>query len=246
MYKHVIILGGSYTLGKRVAFHRIVNGCSDMGCVKSDIEKIKRELGSLRFFSTRIISTHDISWESVVESDSYYQDVTAYETIESFIDALSTDDTLSSKDIARYIISKFPCGIANLALQKLTYLCHAEYLSKYDKPLFKDRVCAFDRGPICYDLYQEYKESKGYYQHTKIYFDGEMTMFKSRLISSRDGISKLDVIDSTLAKYSGLSANELVAITHRENSPWKKTYVQGAFYKEIPQDVIKQYHYIEQ
>jgi len=212
MYKHVIILGGSYTLGKRVAFHRIVNGCSDMGCVKSDIEKIKRELGSLRFFSTRIISTHDISWESVVESDSYYQDVTAYETIESFIDALSTDDTLSSKDIARYIISKFPCGIANLALQKLTYLCHAEYLSKYDKPLFKDRVCAFDKSPVCYDLYQEYKDC---YQYKEIHSDGETTMFKSRLLSSRDGISKLDVIDSTLAKYSGLSANELVAISRK-------------------------------
>ena len=68
--------------------------------------------------------------------------------------------------------------------------------------------------------------------------------FRSRIMASKDGIEKTFSIDDTLKKYGHLDDQELVKITHKENTPW--SIVGGFNYfrrpKRIPSEVIFKYH----
>ena len=70
---------------------------------------------------------------------------------------------------------------------------------------------------------------------------------KSRIIFAEEGTEKILSIDKTLKKYGSLSASELVDLTHREETPWFKTF-KGIeeVYSSIELDIIKQYHKFEE
>ena len=70
---------------------------------------------------------------------------------------------------------------------------------------------------------------------------------KSRILFAEDGTEKIISIEKTLNKYGNLSASELVELTHRENTPWDRTY-KGTFFLNpvIENDIIKAYHKFEQ
>lgn len=56
------------------------------------------------------------------------------------------DRKLKGIDVAKYILSKTPC--TQLKLQKLVYLCFADYLCDTGKELFTDKIYAFKYGPV--------------------------------------------------------------------------------------------------
>ena len=68
---------------------------------------------------------------------------------------------------------------------------------------------------------------------------------KSRILFAEDGTEKLLSIEKTLKKYGGLSAADLVDLTHRDNTPWSKSFKGLKLYSTMKLDIIKEYHQYE-
>ena len=158
---------------------------------------------------------------------------------------IQEDRTLKGLDVAKYILSKVKC--THLKLEKLTYLCFAEYLCKYDTNLYKDKIYAYKYGPVVESVYEKYK-GYGYKEIEDKDIDTtdifEMPA-KSRILFAENGIEKIKSIDDTLKKYGEKTAKELVDITHKNETPWFLSG-KGILKNEIIRnDIIKKYHYNE-
>lgn len=240
---HYIILGSSYNTGRRIAM--------DIVSEKDNIdEKLINETKDYIFsscimnsISTHVIPTNGHSFTSVQRYDKYFENVTLIDTKEEFVDLINRDRYLSGVDVAKYIISREKC--THLKIEKLTYLCYAEYLCQSNKKLFNDTIYAYEKGPIVKSVYDKYKKTKGLLREdnkSKYSNENIHLAVRSRILASEDGVEMLSSIDKTIDKYGKLSANELVELTHRDNSPWEKCGSGKEKYKEILDDIILKYH----
>lgn len=247
MITHCILLSSSYYLGKRIALDYIIEDSTIKA--KEALQKIMSECGKGIPISTHMIQAEKKTWESVIEADAYFKDVELIENIDFFIKLIKKDRTLLGIDIAKYILTQISC--THLKLEKLTYLCFAEYLCETNKRLFEDKIYAFKYGPIVNSVYSVCKKKYGYVEleqeKLEIYGDNLLDMpIRSRILCAEDGAIKLRSINKTLEKYGKFSASQLVDITHKEKSPWSKTGVGNWLAKrEIKDDIIKEYHQYE-
>ena len=109
-------------------------------------------------------------------------------------------------------MTKVEC--TQLKLQKLVYLCFADYLCETDKKLFTDKIYAFKYGPVVDSIYKEYKKY-GYKEieseEIKMEMDSSLELpARSRILFAEDGTEKIISIDRTLKKYGMLTAAQLV------------------------------------
>lgn len=240
MVKHCIILSSSYSSGCRIALHFI----GDDPSYEKAIEAVKGAYDGKRVsFGVHILQTEDPSWDSVVKSDPYFDDVKVIGSIDEFVELIRKDRYLKGSEIARYILSKTPC--THTHLQKLTYMCYADYLCETGERLFEDRILAFKFGPVIDTVYQRYKanshESPG-----EIIIDnvkemqGEETLpIMSRLFFAEDGIKKVASIDRTLKKYGSIPTDELVELTHLKDTPWYATDKSGPYAEISDADIMR-------
>lgn len=249
MITHFIFMSSSYSLGTRIALDYIVTDKSIQEKLKKHLDKIIEKCGKDVSISTHMIQTEDDTWESVCEADHFFKDVRVISSIDEFIKLIQKDRKLEGIDVAKYILSKIPC--TQLKLQKLVYLCFADYLCDEGKELFTDKIYAFKYGPVVDTVYKKYKEY-GYKPIEKELKDIDSTNIfempaKSRIMFAEDGTEKILSIDKTLEKYGHLTATELVDLTHREKTPWFKSF-DGVdkSYSRIELDTIKKYHKFEE
>lgn len=240
---HTILICSSYVQGKRIALHLIDVETKE---VKKIIKRIETRCAGVPF-STHIISTSDESWESVVASDFFFEDIEVFTEYTDFIKIIKDDLLLTGLDVAKYILSKSR-GCTHLKLQKLTYLCFAEYLEKTGKTLFRDKIYAFKLGPVVETVYDEFKDHGEIVMLDEDDTDPVSRRSKSpdlsRILYSIDGDVKIEIIDSTIEKYGDMEASELVNLTHREGSPWHHSFT-GGYFTPIACETIVEYHYIE-
>ena len=243
---HYIFLGSSYKTGKRIALD--ISGEHEIDEINvSDTQKYLSEHCLMNSISTHVIPTESIDFDSVKRYDKYFSNVTLIPTKEEFVELVNLDRYLSGIDVAKYILSRVSC--THLKIQKLTYLCYADYLCKTNKKLFIDTIYAYEKGPIVKSLYDRYKKTKGElrednknkYSNEKIFFP-----IRSRILAAENGVELLASIDSTIDKYGEMSANELVELTHRMDSPWNHSGAGLEQYKTIEDDVILKYHVNEE
>ena len=247
MITHFIFMSSSYTLGKRIALDFIVDDEKVQDKLKEYLEQITTECGKDVSISTHMIQAKDTTWTSVCEADHFFKGVDVIDSLEKFIKLIKKDRKLEGVDIAKYILSKTKC--TQLKLQKLVYLCFAEYLCETGKELFTDSIYAFKYGPVVATVYEKYKKY-GYKPIEEEKKDIDTTVSempaKSRILFAEDGTEKIISIDSTLKKYGHLTAGQLVDLTHRESAPWTKTPKSTwPFRSEIKLEDIKQYHKFE-
>ena len=131
--------------------------------------------------------------------------------------------------IARYIISRqSECNrsVSNLRLQKLLYFVQAYFFLSLDEPCFKNRIEAWDFGPVVPEVYHKYKRF------------GSMIIQENEKCSIED-IDEEDCqkIDEMLDACADKTTRELVNITH-EQKPWKRAY-KNLFSNEITQESIR-------
>jgi len=123
------------------------------------------------------------------------------------------------KDVARYFIKKGKDGhivITHLKLQKLVYYAQALYLVIYRQPLFSNKIEAWVHGPVCPDLYRNYK-----------YNSWDSLIFNEKYDNSEfDGLGEAekDVLDKIFVAYGRLSGGQLEILTHNDE-PWKTARV---------------------
>ena len=235
-------MSSSYSKGKRIALNYIYTD-EEYIKLKEIVKEIVDKCGEDVSISTHFIQTDSEDWEAVVEKDYFFKDVEVIKTKEEFIKLILQDRVLKGLDVAKYILSKVRC--THLKLEKLVYLCFAEYLCKYDKKLFEDKIFAYKLGPVIESVYNKYKGSK--YQK----LEGEEDIMvnniyelpsKSRILFAIDGINKISIIDEVIEKYGKLTAKDLVSLTHQKNTPWDFSGRGLIADKIIEDEIIKKYH----
>lgn len=137
-------------------------------------------------------------------------------------------------EVSRHIINysnRMGYGVSNLKLQKLLYFVQAYFLAftKSGAPCFKEKIEAWDFGPVVPKVYHEFKIYGGcnipvidnYFDFKE---DGNPFLFeKKEFVDNK--ISKYDkkIIDDIVDQMAEYSATTLVNITHNQ-SPWCDAY----------------------
>ena len=221
MVTHFIFMSSSNSLGTRIALDFIVEKVSIQSELKKDLDMIIDRCGRDVSISTHMIQADDKTWEAVCNADYFFKDVKVIEDLKTFIELIQKDRKLQGIDVAKYILSKITC--TQLKLQKLVYLCFADYLCETGKELFTDKIYAFKYGPVVDTVYKKYREYgyKAIEEETRDIDSKDVYEMpaKSRILFAEDGTGKIVSIEKTLKKYGDLTAIELVNLTHKQDSP---------------------------
>ncbi len=245
MIRHIIIMSSSYSKGTRIALDLCGKNLNIENLI-SIVSKIKLKCGKEVSLSSHSIYAKSEEWQAVIESDPFFKGVKNVSDVDEFIKLIKRDLSLKGIDIAQYISSKKE--YTHLELQKLSYLCYADYYCATQKKLFEDKIYAYKYGPVIESVYKFYKKSslRDYLdvqdEEEKEEKQIESLPIKSKILFGTDGIEKIRTIDETVAKYGNFSAGELINITHRCGSPWDNTKQSDL----ITDDKILEYHYIEE
>lgn len=138
-------------------------------------------------------------------------------------------------DVARFFVNKANSieidngiveGVSNLKLQKLLYFAQAAHLSIKDKPLFNDKIEAWEFGPVVRDVYNCFKA------HDRKPVPNQP---ESNLIDS----DTKEFLENTWDIFGKFSAAELVSLSHK-HKPWIDAYHSSD--KTISVDVMKAYY----
>ena len=245
MVKHFIVMSSAYSIGKRIALDYSKQDELQMDDIKKDIDYIKKECGEDVPISTHFIQTEGFGWDKVVELDKFFEKAELIDTKEKFVMILNEDRILNGIDVARYVLTKVPC--THLKLEKIVYMCYAEYLCEFKEKLFNDKIYAYRLGPVIETVYERYKMYGSEYidgEDDKIIYnetDKKMPI-RSRILASKDGLKKLISIDKTLEKYIELSSSELVKLTHKKFTPWSLSGEGKLLNNEIDDVLVLKYH----
>lgn len=135
-------------------------------------------------------------------------------------------------EVCRHIINysnKKWYGVSNLKLQKLLYFVQAYFLITKRRACFRERIEAWDFGPVVPVAYREYKQFGGCNIPTvthvveinrKNIWDSKIVPYYDSAITEED--KKL--IEAVVDKFSDYSAADLVRLTH-EQAPWIDAYI---------------------
>ena len=248
MIKHLIVMASAYSIGQRIALDYYDKDILQMDVIQKDIDFIYEKCGKDVSISTHFIQTEEMGWDKVVEFDQFFKNVKVLSSKEEFVDLISKDLSLNGIDIAKYILTKVPCS--HLKLQKLVYMCYADYLCEYHEKLFEDMIYAYRLGPVIMSVYEKYKKSGSGFldceDDTETYSEVAKKMpIRSRILASKDGLNKIISIDKTLDSYANLSAADLVGLTHQEKSPWQYSGAGNKTNEEIKDATIIRFHKFE-
>jgi uncharacterized phage-associated protein len=114
-------------------------------------------------------------------------------------------------------------GLTNMALLKHIYFAHGWYLAGYRAPLIKNRIEAWEHGPVIRAVYDEFKQFGG----MPISNRASMIDWDTGEILIARGDFHVDVkslLRSTFDYYAVYGAFELSAITHEPGGPWHQVW----------------------
>lgn len=129
-----------------------------------------------------------------------------------------------------------------MKLQKLVYFAHGWHLAIADKPLIDERVEAWKYGPVIPSIYHEFKA----FGNTPItlratHFDPENLRLIEATIPKEDNFTE-SLINKIWVVYGKLSAIQLSNMTHLPDTPWTKTWGDGAPKgTDMDDNLIKEY-----
>jgi len=136
-------------------------------------------------------------------------------------------ESLSAVDVAKWFIQNdldTPRNTfdGNMKLQKLLYFSQLVHLAKYNKPLFDEKILAFQNGSVIEEVRQLYRNN--HYQ-----FVDQANKTNLRLTSEQ-----LDTLLTVEEIFGELSALELSDLNHQHQS-WKESYENsriGSFHEK--------------
>ncbi len=114
---------------------------------------------------------------------------------------------------------------------KLVYIAHGWMLALHEHPLIRDRIEAWQYGPVIPLLYKKLR-------HFRSNPVKKIKVYKKEHLDS----DEMAMIRMIYDLYGHLSALKLSSITHKAGSPWDLTYERGSFGIPISNDLI-QSHY---
>ena len=122
-----------------------------------------------------------------------------------------------------------------MQLVKLTYIAHGWSLGLRGRDLFRNRIEAWQYGPVIPDLY-----------HATKAFGRAPIPLESVGDVSQVGVAPEDMqlLEGVYSKYGHLDGIALSYLTHTAGTPWTQVYRHGVMHIDIPDDLIAR-HYRE-
>lgn len=137
---------------------------------------------------------------------------------------------LSCLDVANYFLSlKDYSDLTNLKIQKMVYYAYGTYIALYEKPLFNEKIEAWDYGPVVPELYQALKQYK----------DRPIPVPETFSLNNIDDKTKF--LDEIYINYGTYSASELCNLTHMAFTPWSVVYHDNSTNYLINDQLLKVY-----
>lgn len=147
MYQHNIFLANSYKLGKRVALDVVLHSTTENNVEKHQQKlenfslKLYNALGDEAAITTHSIYTNSENWKSVVEKDSFFDDIYITKNLDEFIEIVRENNDLTVFDLKLLIyllLSKnIPIFINREEIFNKTLLSYNE---KFNKPLYNSNL----------------------------------------------------------------------------------------------------------
>ncbi|EJQ55417.1 hypothetical protein IEI_00680 [Bacillus wiedmannii] len=245
MAYHFIAVMSHYSHGGRIAWHYSADSRLDKEYIQGFFKRVEGKCGEVQLGIHRLV-TDSTGWDSVVQKDSFFEDVYRTPDIDTFIGMVVQGQELSPTDVSKFILSILPSS--HLKLQKLLYYSYAEFLIQTGAKLFKEPLVAFKYGPVVESVFHKYKVHGStvidYKEDETICYSTEslaITPSIMKVTSSEHGEEAVACILNVLKKYGGYSAGELVDKTHQAGGPWDRVFRPGAN-REIPDGLIVRYH----
>lgn len=249
MAYHFIAIASVYSRGIRMGWHYAEENRLDKAKIQYFLDAFKAKCGE-QVLGIHKIVTHSKDWASVIEKDSFFQDVIAIDKIDEFINYVAMDKELLAYDVAKFMLSIVP--MTHLKLQKMLYLTYADFLVKTGKKLFGENIVTYKYGPVIEEVFHKFRT----YGSTPIDLQEDaryalstdqkiITPSFMKIIVSEHGVLAAENVLETIDRYASLSAYDLVEITHAKNGPWDRIYRLGRN-SIISDKVIKNYHYLVQ
>lgn len=163
--------------------------------------------------------------------------------------------TYDALDIANYIVEyqlEKNKPVTNLKLQKLLYYVQAASLVENNKPMFKEKINAWQYGPVVEDVYSIFRSyinkpitslASSLLDFADILFpDKSEEEIRQRLIEELNGKIELEdrnLIEEVLNSYFKYTGATLINKTHNEE-PWK--YARPTSSQIIKTEAIKSFY----
>ena len=125
--------------------------------------------------------------------------------------------------IANYFILKSNYSLTLMQILKLSYIAHGFKLGLSGKSLSKELAQAWQYGPVFPEIYHEFKWQPG----RKIKKLGTGEDGDDIPIQSNFSQEDKKIMDVVYEIYGELSGAELSALTHKEGTPWYKSYYES-------------------
>ncbi|KIS05352.1 Panacea domain-containing protein [Streptococcus equi] len=238
MYQHFILVASSYARGERVGFHLATEGQLDHVAIEEKMQRLSHinrdDVGVHSFV------TDSADWQSVIELDSFFEDIMVCQDFDEFEQVLQSDSKISAIDVAKFFLAMRP--LSHLQLQKLVYLAYKTYLLAYGESLFDEKIVAFQYGPVVEEVYHSFKkygsEVIDIDDHTEyILKDIHLPQALGRMLLVEDAKKIVPVLLDIVKQYGDLTGGELVKLTHSEKGPWQ-TVFRPQLNCEITDEVI--------
>ena len=129
-----------------------------------------------------------------------------------------------------YIMSDAFDDLTNMKMNKLLYFAQGHYLARYGRPLFDDRIEAWDHGPVVPSVYYAYKS----------FGDGPIKDYNPDIVDQITPEAE-EILFGVARKYGGFTASYLRKMTQVVGAPCGQVYRRGCANVEIPLDSIRDY-----
>lgn len=141
-------------------------------------------------------------------------------------DQINTYDALDIANFLVFLMADSYKDLSNMKLNKLLYYADGHYLKQFGKPLFNDKIVAWQHGPVVKEVYDAYKKYSG----------KPIKEYDIKRIDNLDDSVKSFLVDIARS-YGRYTAATLRNMTHKPKSPW--AMVNSG--EEITIDSIKSY-----
>ncbi len=143
-------------------------------------------------------------------------------------------DVLTVADAILKIAKARGEALTPMQLMKLVYIAHGWSLGLRNNDLFRNRIEAWQYGPVMPDLYHATK------QFGRNPIPLEMVGTGAPNVSEQD----LSFLEDVYQKYGHLSGPQLSYLTHQSGTPWDQVYHPEGRNWLIPDNIIRD-HYID-
>lgn len=135
-------------------------------------------------------------------------------------------------DVANFFVdwaNKNDEHMTNLWLNKLLFFAQGQCLARSGDCLFKDaNIEAWDLGPVVPSIYRKYK----------VCGSGRISAIDDDYNPGKFTHEEQILLADIISKYGIYSSSKLVSMTHEDNTPWSRAYVEGRN-NEIPPQAMK-------